>query len=284
MPEGDTIFRAAAALHRALAGARVVRFETVLAHLARVDDDAPIRGRLVERCESVGKHLLIWFSGDLALRTHMRMSGSWHLYRPGEAWQRPSREMRVRLDTERWVAVAFNVPVAEFLTSREIPRTRALASLGPDLLGANFDREEALRRLRLAGAQPIADVLLDQRVVAGIGNVFKSEVLFLCGIHPERSAEAIGNDGRAAIIDTAVPLMREQHGPGRGRGNRDLSRIAADDPVGAGRGQPVGVRAGRKACRQVRDRDRGREAWHRCQSDVLVPEMSGQGPGNLMIS
>ena len=216
MPEGDTIFRAAAALHRALAGARVVRFETVLAHLARVDDDAPIRGRLVERCESVGKHLLIWFSGDLALRTHMRMSGSWHLYRPGEAWQRPSREMRVRLDTERWVAVAFNVPVAEFLTSREIPRTRALASLGPDLLGANFDREEALRRLRLAGAQPIADVLLDQRVVAGIGNVFKSEILFLCGIHPERSAEAIGNDGRAAIIDTAVPLMRSNTGPGAG--------------------------------------------------------------------
>jgi len=74
MPEGDTIFRAAAALHRALAGSVVTRFETALAHIARVDDDHRIAGRTVERCESVGKHLLIWFSGELALRTHMRMS------------------------------------------------------------------------------------------------------------------------------------------------------------------------------------------------------------------
>ena len=84
MPEGDTIFRAAAALHRALAGDRVVRFETGFAHLARVHDDGPITGRTVERCESMGKHLLIWLTGDLVLRTHMRMNGSWHLYRPGE--------------------------------------------------------------------------------------------------------------------------------------------------------------------------------------------------------
>ena len=181
MPEGDTIFRAAAALHRALAGARVVRFQTALAELARVDDNAPITGRLVERCESIGKHLLIWFSGDLALRTHMRMSGAWHLYRPGEAWQRPAREMRVRLDTEQWVAVAFNVPVAEFIKGADLPRSRALASLGPDLLGADFDRAEALRRLARGGTRPIAEMLLDQRVVAGIGNVFKSEVLFVEG-------------------------------------------------------------------------------------------------------
>ena len=186
--------------------------------MARVHDDTPLTGRTIERCESAGKHLLIWFSGDLVLRTHMRMSGSWHLYRPGEAWQRPAHQMRVRLDTDAWVAVAFNVPVAEFLRSRDLPRNRALASLGPDFLSPAFDRDEALRRLANAGDRPIAAVLLDQRVVAGIGNVFKSEVLFLCGIHPDRPASAITDDERAAIVDTTVPLMRSNTGPGASAG------------------------------------------------------------------
>jgi endonuclease-8 len=210
VPEGDTIFRAAAALHRALAGRQVTGFDTAFAHLARVDDNTPLRGRTIERCESIGKHLLVWFSGGLVLRTHMRMSGSWHLYRPGERWQRPPRDMRVRIDTDEWVAVAFNVPVAEFVGETDLRRNRALATLGPDLLSTRVDHDEAARRL--AGARPIADVLLDQRVVAGIGNVFKSEVLFLAGIHPERGADTLTPDERARIIDTAVPLMRANTG------------------------------------------------------------------------
>ena len=216
MPEGDTIFRAAAALHRALAGHVVTGFDTALAPLARVHDDAPVTGRTVERCEAVGKHLLIWFSRDLVLRTHMRMSGSWHLYRPGERWQRPARAMRVRLDTDAWVAVAFDVPVAEFLRARDLPRSRALALLGPDLLSPAFDRAEGLRRLAAAGDRPVAEVLLDQRVVAGIGNIFKSEVLFLCGVHPDRPSSRLTEDERAAILDTAVRVMRANTGPGAG--------------------------------------------------------------------
>ena len=232
MPEGDTIFRAATALHRALAGRVVTGFETGFAQLARMHDDAPLTGRTVESCEPVGKHLLIRFSGDLILRTHMRMSGSWHLYRPGEAWQRPGRDMRVRIDTNDWVAVAFTVPVAEFLHARDLVRSRALAALGPDLLSPTFDRDEALRRLAAAGTRPIADVLLDQRVVAGIGNVFKSEVLFLSGIHPDRTAGSLSDDERAKILDTAVPLMRSNTGPGAGaeivtyRGLRRTTRRA----------------------------------------------------------
>lgn len=232
MPEGDTIFRAAAAMHRALAGRVVTGFDTGLAHLARVHDDAPLTGRPIEACESVGKHLLVRFGGDLILRTHMRMSGSWHLYRPGEAWQRPAHQMRVRIDTDAWTAVAFNVPVAEFVRGRDRPRHQPLATLGPDLLSPRFDRGEALRRLAAAGARPIADVLLDQRVMAGIGNVFKSEVLFLCGIHPDRSAAAVGEAGHAAILDTAAPLMRSNTGPGAGaeivtyRGLRRTTRQA----------------------------------------------------------
>jgi endonuclease-8 len=231
MPEGDTIFRTAAALHRALAGRTVTKFETGYAHLARVDDDEPLRGRQVDRCESAGKHVLLWFSGDLILRTHMRMSGSWHLYRPGEAWQRPARDMRVRIDTDAWVAVAFLVPVAEFVHPRDLARHRELSRLGPDLLSPAFDRIKALERLA-TDSRPVSDAVLDQRVMAGIGNVFKSEVLFLAGIEPHRPASTLSDAERAAIVDTAIPLMRANIGAAAGpsittyRGLRRTTRQA----------------------------------------------------------
>src|SRR5579872_463662 len=186
MPEGDTIFRAAAAMHRALAGKIVTRFESVYPALTRVADDRPIVGRTIDAVSARGKHLLVTFSGDLILRTHMRMHGSWHLYRPGVRWQRPARDMRVLVATADVVAVGFNVPVAEFLTPRDLARHRQLQSLGPDLLRDPFDAEDAVRRMRARDREPIADVLLRQQVMAGIGNEFKSEILFLAGIHPFR--------------------------------------------------------------------------------------------------
>src|SRR5919106_705210 len=114
MPEGDSIFRAARALDRALAGRTVTRFESVFPQLTRVDADRPVRGRTIERVTSRGKHLLMWFTGDLVLRTHMRMHGTWHIYRPGERWRRPRHEMRIHLSTDAFEAIAFTVPVAEF--------------------------------------------------------------------------------------------------------------------------------------------------------------------------
>src|SRR5918993_2397689 len=153
MPEGDTIFRAARSMHRVLAGHVVTRFETAYAHLERVAVDTPIVGRTIERVESVGKHLLIVLSGDLVLRTHMRMNGSWHLYRHGEKWWRGRHALRVRIDTAAWVAVAFNVPVAEFVSSRELETRDPVAQLGPDLLGAEFDKDEAIRRIVASGAR-----------------------------------------------------------------------------------------------------------------------------------
>jgi endonuclease-8 len=191
MPEGDSIFRAARGLHRVLAGHTVTRFETAYAHLDRVNVDTPIVGRTIERCESAGKHLLIVFSGDLILRTHMRMSGSWHIYRHGERWWRGPQAMRVRIDTADFVAVAFDVPVAEFITAKQLETRGPVAELGPDLLGATFDRDEALRRIATTGARAIAQTLLDQRMVAGIGNVYKSEVLFLSGVHPDTPSSAV---------------------------------------------------------------------------------------------
>ncbi|HEY3158329.1 MAG TPA: DNA-formamidopyrimidine glycosylase family protein, partial [Vicinamibacterales bacterium] len=108
MPEGDTIFRAARTLDRALAGRAVTRFESVFSRLTRANDDRRIVGRTVERVDARGKHLLIWFSGDLVLRTHMRMRGSWHIYRPGERWQRPHADMRIVIGTAEYEAVAFS--------------------------------------------------------------------------------------------------------------------------------------------------------------------------------
>lgn len=203
MPEGDTIFRAARTLHRALAGKQVVRFETALAQLARVDDDAPIAGRTVTGVRSVGKHLLVELSGDLVLRTHMRMAGSWHIYRSGERWQRPRASMRVVLETADFQAVAFDVPVAEFRTARELARDPALASLGPDVLDGGCDEQEAVRRLRARATLAIGDALLDQRALAGIGNVFKNEVCFVERVHPFTPVSALDDVTLTRLVRTA---------------------------------------------------------------------------------
>ena len=128
----------------------------------RIDDDRPLAGRTIESVSARGKHLLMTFSGDLILRTHMRMNGSWHIYRPGERWQRPARDMRIVVDTDRFVAVGFNVPVAEFLTGRELSRHQQLGALGPDLLaprsivrasGSAFDAPSPAR-IRTQDARP----------------------------------------------------------------------------------------------------------------------------------
>ncbi|HSP20643.1 MAG TPA: DNA-formamidopyrimidine glycosylase family protein [Myxococcaceae bacterium] len=203
MPEGDTIHRAARTLHRALAGKPVVRFETGLAQLSRVDDDAPIAGRTVERVRSVGKHLLLEFSGDLVLRTHMRMNGSWHVYRPGERWQRPRAAMRVVVETADFQAVAFDVPVAEFRTGRALARDPAVARLGPDVLDPGFDEAEAVRRLRERASMGIGEALLDQRALAGIGNVFKSEVCFAERVHPFTPVSTLQDEALLRLVRTA---------------------------------------------------------------------------------
>lgn len=207
VPEGDTIFRAARTLHRALAGRLVTRFETVLAQLARIDRDTPMAGRTVEQVTAAGKHLLMTFSGDLVLRTHMRMNGSWHIYRPGERWRLPRSAMRITIETAEWVAVAFNVHVAEFIPASSLARHRPIALLGPDLLADDFDRDEALRRMLARGHEPIGDVLLDQRVMAGVGNVYKSEVLFMTRVNPATPVSAIAADRLREVIETARRLL-----------------------------------------------------------------------------
>jgi endonuclease-8 len=212
MPEGDTIHRAARTLHTALSGQRVERFESVLAHLTRVDADTPIAGRVIERVEARGKHLLMWLEGGLVLRTHMRMHGSWHIYRPGEKWQRPRHEMRIVLATAAYVAVAFTVPVAEFVDAATIDREGPVAELGPDLLSDTFDFAEAVARIQARGDVEIADALLDQRAIAGIGNVFKSEVLFAARVSPFTPVRALAAGQLARVVVIAERQMRANVG------------------------------------------------------------------------
>ena len=208
MPEGDTLFRAARTLHRALAGQTITRFESVFPRLTRIDDDMPLRGRVVERVEARGKHLLIWISGDLVLRTHMRMHGSWHIYRPGERWFRPRHQMRVVIETAAIHAVAFNVPIAEFATAATLLHNETIRDLGPDLLSQTFSTEEAVRRLRSRPDLEIADALLDQALVAGIGNVYKSEVLFVGRVNPFTRVGELRTEDIERLVGIAVTLMR----------------------------------------------------------------------------
>jgi endonuclease-8 len=209
MPEGDTLFRTARTLTRAIGGQVVTRFETVMPKLARVDVDTPLAGRTVDRVEPAGKWLLIHFSGDLILLTHMLMSGSWHIYRPGERWQRGRQHMRIVIETERMVAVAFNVPVAEFHTAASLARRRVFNQLGPAVLAEDFDIDAAVRNLQANPNMEIAAALMRQNLVAGIGNEFKSEVCFGAGIHPFRPVGTLSEAELRLLMEVARRQMTD---------------------------------------------------------------------------
>jgi endonuclease-8 len=207
MPEGDTIFRAARTLERALAGKQVAGFASMLPKLERVEVDSGVTGRTIESVEANGKWILMHFSGDLILLTHMLMSGSWHIYRPGEKWKKHPAHMRIRISTNDMEAVAFNVQVAEFHTQKSLGRRRNYAQLGPSLLREEFDEGEALRRLQSDAEIEIGQALLAQSNLAGIGNVFKSEVCFACGVHPFRRVGTLSIRELASLVRTARKLL-----------------------------------------------------------------------------
>jgi endonuclease VIII len=222
MPEGDTIYRAARALQKAIGGKVVTGFDTGLAKLARVNDDAPLVARTVEKVESRGKWCLVFFSGDLILVTHMLMSGSWHLYRTGEKWWMGRDRMRVVIRTADWEAVGFNIPVAEFHTARSLERSSQVPKLGPDVLSDEFTVEAGVARLREFGREnpdaEIAVVLLNQRVLAGLGNVYKSEVAFAAGVNPFRAMRTIAQREMEVMVEISQRYMKANVVDGAGDG------------------------------------------------------------------
>ena len=207
MPEGDTIFRTARSMGRALTGKPVTVFRSTYPLLTRSNDDTPIAGQFVERVEARGKWLLIHFSGGGTLITHMLMSGSWHIYRHGERWQQPRTNMRIVIENSDFVTVGFRVPVAEMHTAQSLMRDRRIPNPAMDVLSPEFNAEEAIRRVAVHGNEEIADVLLHQEVLAGVGNVFKSEICFVTGLNPFCRVSALTQEQVRAAIAAAQKLV-----------------------------------------------------------------------------
>lgn len=213
MPEGDTIHRMAATLRAALLGARLTGFRA-----PRLGPTQPAPGETIDRIEARGKHLLLWFSGGLIHHSHMRMTGSWHLYRPGEPWRRGPGAARTVVEVPGVVAVCFGAPVVELLDEGALRRHPALRALGPDLASDQPDLQLARRRMeRIADpATSIGQVLLDQRIACGMGNVYRSEVCFLHGLDPRTPLAQVDEPVRDALLATGARLLRQNlHLPAR---------------------------------------------------------------------
>jgi len=192
---------------RALEGRPVTGFRSTYPLLTRFDDDTPLAGQVVDRVESRGKWLLIHFSGGSTLATHMLMSGSWHIYRPGDRWQKPASQMRIVLENREYQTVGFHVPVAKMYTAQALARDRKIPPPGTDLLNRDFDSNAAAARIRACAGEEVGDVLLHQEVLAGVGNVFKSEVCFVEGVNPFCRVEALSDAQIGALVQTARRLV-----------------------------------------------------------------------------
>ncbi|MGV1003961.1 MAG: DNA-formamidopyrimidine glycosylase family protein [Candidatus Nanopelagicales bacterium] len=203
MPEGDTVWRTAKHLEEAISGQVLTATDFRMPQIATLN----LSGERVERTVARGKHLLTYL-GAYILHTHLKMEGSWHLYRPGSNWQRPAHQARVVLTTNSWQAVGFSLGITELWHTRDLPATeplQLLTYLGPDLLGPAWDESQAVAKLLVDPARPIGEALLDQRNLAGIGNLYKNELCFLTGVHPSAPTSAVADLAR--LVARAKQLL-----------------------------------------------------------------------------
>lgn len=246
MPEGDTIWRTARSLAAALAGDTVLRFESALPLVEARARTLGLVGRAVVGVESRGKHLLVHFDGGLALHTHLGMHGRWSLRRPSPA--APGAALRARIETARASALCHGAPLVELLGERELRAHSRLAGLGPDLLAPGFDAAAARERLRARGELAVGTALLTQSALAGIGNVYKSELLFLCGIDPRTRVAQLDDAQLDRLVITARRLLQANLGPGA---RRTTSALAAGPLHVYRRGSRPCPRCGTAICRIV---------------------------------
>ncbi len=186
MPEGDTLHQAANKL-AVLQGQVIERVGG--SHRVSIARGRRLAGHGVQTVRARGKHLVVAFDHAWSLRTHLQMTGSWHLYRPGERWRKTAGKARVVLESADWVAVCFSAPTVQIGPDAEIEA--ALDHLGPDLIHDDVDWAAVVDRARYSAAATAADLLLDQEVMAGVGNVYKSETLYLERLHPDTPAPAL---------------------------------------------------------------------------------------------
>lgn len=205
VPEGDTIYRAAAALRAALIGKSTLSFETTSDFGVR-----PQIGSVIERVDSSGKHLEIGWDDGTVLHTHLRMNGSWNLFRAGETWHRQSTQARVVISVPGWDAACFDAPIMETYRAHDYYWHPGLGRLGPDLAKSPVNIDDCVYRMDRFCEQgdTVAETLLDHRVARGVGNVFKSEILWACGVHPATRMGAIDDDQRAFLIATSARLLQ----------------------------------------------------------------------------
>lgn len=201
MPEGDTIFRSAVQLRRALAG-QCINASTTWDRV-RNSPLAELAGRTIVAVEARGKHLLMHLDDGSAIHSHMGMTGSWHLYPQGEPWQKPARNAALVLSLESLSAVCFTPELLELLTADGLRRHEHLNSLGPDLLAGEFAMHAALGRFRMVDRLPLGEAVMNQRVVCGIGNVYKSEVLFLRRLDPFAPVAAFADEELSEMLAEA---------------------------------------------------------------------------------
>jgi len=217
MPEGDTIHHAAARIRSVLEGRVPEIVSTPHPRHAMDRWGERLAGRMVRSVDAHGKHLFLRFDGGLTLHSHLRMSGAWTVQREGERWRRSRRRAWLVIRAGGWEVVQFDGPVLELLRDDRTRFDRHLAALGPDILGADFDEAEFLRRLRADDpTRPIGDALLEQRTLAGIGNVWKCECCFAAAVDPWRATGAVSDGEALALARFArerMPLSARQ-GPG----------------------------------------------------------------------
>lgn len=203
MPEGDTVWLSARNLDRALAGAVLTRCDIRVPAFATVD----LTGQVVEGVASRGKHLLMRI-GEYTIHSHLKMEGSWHLYRPGARWRRPEWQARAILGTDDWTAVGFSLGTLEVLPRAE--EHLAVGHLGPDLLAADWDAEEATVRLLRDPTVPVFVAVLEQRNLAGVGNEYANELCFLIGAHPTTPVGAVDVPRVVTLAHRLLTANRER--------------------------------------------------------------------------
>lgn len=250
MPEGDTVWRVAARLHEALADRALTRAELRVPRLATTD----LTGRRVHEVVARGKHILTRVEGGLTLHSHLRMDGAWYLHRPTQRWHGgPDWQVRAVLANSDWLAVGYRLPVLGLVPTAD--ESDIVGHLGPDLLGADWDESEALRRLRADPARELGEALLDQRLLAGIGNLYRCETLFLRGRSPWTPVSEV--DDLAQLVRLARRLLTA---------NKAVPEQTTTGELRPGREHWVYRRAGRPCWRcgtPIAEADQGPPAYAR---------------------
>jgi endonuclease-8 len=234
VPEGDTVVYSAERLRPVLAGRVLTRTDFRVPRFATID----LSERLVHEVATKGKHLLFRIEGGLSIHSHFGMDGEWLSHRLGQRWRGPGHQARLILENDAAVAIGFRLKIAEVIETAD--EERVLGHLGPDILGSDWDEDEVIRRIEKHRDKPIGEVLIDQTVMAGAGNVYKSEICFLSGVSPFERTQEVADP--AAMVRLTKRLMEVNRATGRQVTTGDLRR---------GRGRWVYGRGG-QPCRRCR--------------------------------